>query len=315
MLEELKTFIEVVELKNFTKAAERLNISQPTVSLHIKRLEDYFDEVFIVRGKKQKRLVITAAGTRMYRQAKKILNLWKSTYSYVRDELDAAAGNLIIGVTFTIGEYFLPEFLGEFNKSFPNIKVEVEIGNTQKISELLASYKINAAIVEGNIIDERFYKQHLYEDKLVVIVPRGHEQKKMEEERWIIREKGSGTRGQWEYLVGSNLKELKYKPLVLNSNFAVKEAVRNGLGAALISEYIALGAAANGELTISREQLKGRRFFDLLLAKDGMHDKALEIFCQEISEFFQNKGKIMCKAENFQKSNEKNLLIEDVVKD
>ncbi len=315
MLEELKTFIEVVELKNFTKAAERLNISQPTVSLHIKRLEDYFDEVFIVRGKKQKRLVITAAGTRMYRQAKKILNLWKSTYSYVRDELDAAAGNLIIGVTFTIGEYFLPEFLGEFNKSFPNIKVEVEIGNTQKISELLASYKINAAIVEGNIIDERFYKQHLYEDKLVVIVPRGHEQKKMEEERWIIREKGSGTRGQWEYLVGSNLKELKYKPLVLNSNFAVKEAVRNGLGAALISEYIALGAVANGELTISREQLKGRRFFDLLLAKDGMHDKALEIFCQKISEFFQNKGKIMRKAENFQKSNEKNLLIEDVVKD
>lgn len=291
MLEELKTFIEVVELKNFTKAAERLNISQPTVSLHIKRLEDYFDEVFIVRGKKQKRLVITAAGTRMYRQAKKILNLWKSTYSYVRDELDAAAGNLIIGVTFTIGEYFMPEFLGEFNKSFPNIKVEVEIGNTQKISELLASYKINAAIVEGNI--------------LVVIVPRGHEQKKMEEERWIIREKGSGTRGQWEYLVGSNLKELKYKPLVLNSNFAVKEAVRNGLGAALISEYIALGAAANGELIISREQLKGRRFFDLLLAKDGMHDKALEIFCQKISEFFQNKGKIMRKAENFQKSNEK----------
>ena len=291
MLEELKTFIEVVELKNFTKAAERLNISQPTVSLHIKRLEDYFDEVFIVRSKKQKRLVITAAGTRMYRQAKKILNLWKSTYSYVRDELDAAAGNLIIGVTFTIGEYFLPEFLGEFNKSFPNIKVEVEIGNTQKISELLASYKINVAIVEGNIIDERFYKQHLYEDKLVVIVPRGHEQKKMEEERWIIREKGSGTRGQWEYLVGSNLKELKYKPLVLNSNFAVKEAVRNGLGAALISEYIALGAAANGELNISREQLKGRRFLIYCSLKMACMIKRWKFFVRKSANSFKIKVK------------------------
>lgn len=131
MLEELKTFITVTELQSFTRAAEQLNISQPTVSLHIKRLEEYFDEILIYRSRQQKKPVITAAGRRLYQQAKKILSLWKSTYNYVKDDF-THGGSLTIGVTFTIGEYFLPEFLGEFNKEFPDIKVELEIGNTQK---------------------------------------------------------------------------------------------------------------------------------------------------------------------------------------
>lgn len=288
MLEELKTFITVTELQSFTRAAEQLNISQPTVSLHIKRLEEYFDEILIYRSRQQKKPVITAAGRRLYKQAKKMLSLWKSTYNYVKDDF-THGGSLTIGVTFTIGEYFLPEFLGEFNKEFPDIKVELEIGNTQKIGELLNNYKIDAAIVEGNIIGEKFVKRHLYEDKLVIVAPIGKENGSLENERWIIRENGSGTRSQWEQLIGSGLTELKFKPLVMNSNFAVKEAVRNNLGVALLSEYIAEEAAKNKEVAIRRNDIQGKRYFDLVMIKDSAEDNLIDIFSKNISDFFRRK--------------------------
>ncbi len=290
MLEELNTFIAVAELKNFTKAGEQLNISQPTVSLHIKRLEEYFSERFIIRSRHQKRPQLTAAGERMYRQAKKILSLWKYTYNYVKDDF-AGGGSITVGVTFTIGEYFLPEFLGDFNKKFPEIRVEVEIGNTQKIGELLSNYKIDAAIVEGDITDERFERKHLYEDKLVIIAPAAQKLRSLMDERWIIREKGSGTRSQWEQLIGRELTELKFRPLIMNSNFAVKEAVRNNLGVALISEYVAESAVRNNEVVIRRDAIQGKRFFDLLLIKDNQYNRIIDIFSEEIGSYFKKKGK------------------------
>lgn len=290
MLEELNTFVVVAELKNFTKAGEQLNISQPTVSLHIKRLEEYFSERFIIRSRHQKRPQLTAAGERMYHQAKKMLSLWKYTYNYVKDDF-AGGGSITIGVTFTIGEYFLPEFLGDFNKRFPEIRVEVEIGNTQKIGELLSNYKIDAAIVEGDITDERFERKHLYEDKLVIIAPAAQKLCSLMDERWIIREKGSGTRSQWEQLIGRELTELKFKPLIMNSNFAVKEAVRNNLGVALISEYIAESAVRNNEVIIRRDAIQGKRFFDLLLIKDNKYNRIIDIFSEEIGSYFKKKGK------------------------
>lgn len=292
MLEELQTFVAVTELQSFTKAAEQLNISQPTVSLHIKRLEEYFGEILIFRSRRQKKPVMTAAGQRLYQQAKKLLNLWKTTYSYVKDDF-AGGGRLTIGATFTIGEYFLPEFLGEFNKKFPNIKVELEIGNTQKIGELLSNYKINAAIVEGNLINEKFIKKHLYTDRLVVVAPLGKENQKLENERWIIREKGSGTRSQWENLIGSGLTELKFKPLVMNSNFAVKEAVRNNLGIALLSEYIAADAVKKEEVALHKDALQAKRYFDLVFTKDNVQDGLIDIFSTSISDFFQRKQMAM----------------------
>ena len=116
MFIELQTFIEVVDAQSFTKAGELLNISQPTVSLHIKRLEEYFAEKFILRSKKQKKLIITPAGERLYHQAKKLQAEWSYTKKYVKNDLSFVAGRLQIGASLTIGEYFLPEFLGIFNK-------------------------------------------------------------------------------------------------------------------------------------------------------------------------------------------------------
>ena len=117
----------------------------------------------------------------------------------------------------------------------------------------------------------------------------GKENGSLENERWIIRENGSGTRSQWEQLIGSGLTELKFKPLVMNSNFAVKEAVRNNLGVALLSEYIAEEAAKNKEVAIRRNDIQGKRYFDLVMIKDSAEDNLIDIFSKNISDFFRRK--------------------------
>ena len=75
----------------------------------------------------------------------------------------------------------------------------------------------------------------------------------------------------------------------MNTNFAVKEAVKNGVGVALISEYIAKMAEAGNEVKILHQAVKGERFFDLLLPKNGLRDKVLEVFCYELKNFFKKK--------------------------
>ena len=78
MFDELKTFIAVVEFKNFTRAGEYLNLSQPSVSTHIKNLENYFNVTLINRSIKQKTIHITESGYKLYEHAKEILNLLTS---------------------------------------------------------------------------------------------------------------------------------------------------------------------------------------------------------------------------------------------
>lgn len=87
------------------------------------------------------------------------------------------AGRLKIGASLTIGEYFLPEFLGIFNKKYPYINVMVEMGNTTHMSDLLKAYKLDLAVVEGTVVSDKLEKEHLFRDKLVIIAPLDYKEK------------------------------------------------------------------------------------------------------------------------------------------
>lgn len=274
MWEEMKTLIEVVEQQSFTRAAQKLNISQPTVSLHIRRLEEHFETILIRRSKKQKELKVTYAGTIVYNSAKKIKSLWQFTELSVSELGKEIKGKLSIGASLTIGEYFLPEFLGRFVKRYPQLDIEVVIDNTEKISSLLLNNKIDVGLVEGVVSDKSFRKEGFYKDRLVLIGPLGWRNKlnnkDMADINWITREHGSGTRTQWELFL--NKKGISSnKVTVFTTNFAVKEAVRNGLGYALISEHIARQAIDNGEVeSVNFQEQAEREFVCLTLASEHL---------------------------------------------
>lgn len=294
MIEELKTFIAVVESGSFTKAAEVINLSQPSVSIHIKNLEKYFNVNIITRSNKQRNILITENGELLYKRAKEIIKVIEITKDELKNLDDTVKGHLRIGASLTIGEYFLPKFLGEFAKKYPEIQVEVVIGNTEKICDDVKTLKLDIGIIEGVSSSYDFRQEFFSEDKMVLMIPFNHELVNCENfldllqnEKWICREQGSGTR---EYL-NLFLTRNKIKPksmMVLGSNYSIKEAVRNNLGITLISSYVAEEAASNKEVSLIQLNEDYKRSFSYILPKDMLLTRAVEAFIEQLQVI--NKG-------------------------
>lgn len=244
MLDELKTFTAVVEAKNFTKAAEQVNLSQPSVSVHIKNLENYFGTELITRCTKQKKLLITDSGKLLYRRSKELLSLMETTRDELKNISNSPKGHLRIGATLTIGECLLPRFLGEFCNRYPDIEVEVIIGNTAEVTSMVKALKVDFALIEGNIHSNRFTQQYFLEDQLVLIAPKSanlphtlSDFTLLQNQRWLTREHGSGLREALDFFLTNHLIVPNSK-IVFNSNLALLQAVRNNLGVSLISSYM-----------------------------------------------------------------------------
>ena len=211
MLEELKTFIAVVEHKNFTRAGEYLNLSQPSVSTHIKNLESSFDVTLINRSVKQKNICITENGYKLYEKAKEIINLLDITYIEVKDNNNSLKGTLKVGTSLTIGEYFLPKFLSIFSKKYPDIDVEIVIENTSLICSHLKDLTLDIGLIEGTPTLGSFNQEYFLKDQLVLAFNPSNNKliniksyEELNNHLWIVREDGSGSREYFNMFLESN---------------------------------------------------------------------------------------------------------------
>lgn len=294
MLEELKTFIAVVECKNFTKAGEHLNLSQPSVSTHIKHLEHHYGVILIDRSIKQKTIFITENGYKLYKRAKEIVNLLETTYMEVRDISDSIKGSIKVGASLTIGEYILPKFLALFCNKYPGIDVEISIENTSSISSDIKDLTLDIGFVEGISAYPNFTQGYLIEDKMVLALPYNSDLiddafsfDKIQNQNWIVREEGSGTRECLNKFLSSN-KIIPKNIMVLGSNYAVKEAVRNNLGVTIISSLVTSSVSKNNELyTVSLDDSYNRNF-SYILPKNITISKSTELFLNEFKEYLKN---------------------------
>lgn len=295
MFEELKTFITVVEYNNFTKAAEVMNMSQPNVSLHIKNLERYFDTTLIVRSHRQKRISITPSGQILYEKAKQILDLLLQTKSELHDQQHVLSGRLRIGASLTIGEYFLPAFLGKFTQQYPDLMLEVAIYNTDEICERVKKLELDVGLIEGVVPTSYFYYENFYEDEMVLAVPYKHplslqsfSVEALQQQTWISRETGSGTQKYFQFFLESN-QIVPKNLIVLGSNYAVKEAVVNGLGMTFISSYVIEKAVEENELSLVSLSKNYTRQFSYILPKDMKCSKVVEVFIDNLKEYAKEK--------------------------
>ncbi len=293
MFEELKTFIAVVEYKNFTKAGCHLNLSQPSVSTHIKNLENHYGVTLINRSIKQKTIFITENGYKLYKRSKEIIHLLETTYMEVRDISDSIKGSIKVGASLTIGEYILPKFLTSFCKKYPDIDVEIFIENTSLISSSVKDLTLDIGFIEGISVYPNFNQEYLLEDKMVLALPYDSRLSntnlsldKLQNQNWVVREEGSGTREFLNKFLSTN-KIVPKNIMVLGSNYAVKEAVRNNLGITIISSLVASRAAENKELFIIELDDSYSRNFSYILPKDITISKIAEIFLNEFKEYIK----------------------------
>ncbi|MGL6107524.1 LysR substrate-binding domain-containing protein [Romboutsia sp.] len=287
MLEELKTFIAVVEYNNFTKAGEHLNLSQPTVSNHIKNLENYFEVTLINRSVKQKTIVITDSGYTLYKKAKEIINLFELTVMEVRNTSDSMKGSLKIGATFTIGEYILPKFLAIFSMKYPDIDVEIFIDNTLSVSSRLKDLTLDIGLIEGIAFSSNFTQKYFLQDKMVLTLPyksylneSNFSLKKLQNQKWIVREEGSGTR-EFTDMFLSNNEIIPKNIMVLASNHAIKEAIKNNLGISILSNLIVSENDKSNDLSVIELGPSYIRHFSYILPKNINSSKSTQVFLDE----------------------------------
>lgn len=287
MFEELKTFIAVVEYKNFTKAGEHLNLSQPSVSTHIKNLENNFGVTLINRSVKQKTIFITESGYTLYKRAKEIINLIDITSMEVLNTSDSIKGHIKIGASLTTGEYILPKFLAIFCEKYPDVDIEIFIENTSNICSDLKDLTLDIGFIEGVSSHSNFTQKCLMKDKMVLAFPYRDDFDKnsfsfeeLQNRKWVIREDGSGSREFFNMFLGTN-EIVPKNVIVLGSNYAVKEAVKNGLGIAIMSKFVASVAAQNKEVSIIELDDFYTHNFSYILPKNITISKATEVFLDE----------------------------------
>lgn len=287
MIEELKTFIAVVDNKSFTKAANFINISQPSVSSHIAILEKYFNTRLIERSNKQRNIVITPTGRLLYERAKQLLGFLDEIREELDDYHNAVSGTLKLGSSMTIGEFLLPSILGDFIKEFPNIKLEVTIENTKHIYDKFKNYDIDIALIEGTVPVQDYIHKNFYEDTMIIVAPsdfyynNNFEMKDyLSEQTWIHREEGSGT-GENLNIFLNNEGIYPKNVIVLGSNYAIKEAVKNNLGITFISSLVVKDSIKNKEVQMIPTKTNYNRYFSYLVHKNNI-SRVASVFLEKL---------------------------------
>lgn len=287
MIEELKTFIAVVDKKSFTKAANFINISQPSVSSHISILEKYFNTRLIERSNKQRNILITQTGKILYERAKQLLGFLEETKEELSNYHNAISGTLKLGSSMTIGEFLLPSILGDFIKEFPEVKLEVTIENTKHIYDKFKNYDIDIALIEGTVPVHNYVHKNFYKDTMVIVAPTSFPHNKdlklkdyLSRQTWIHREEGSGTGENLNiFLDNEGISPKNF--IVLGSNYAIKEAVKNNLGITFISSLVVKDAVKNNEIKIIPTKTNYSRYFSYLVHEKNM-SRLASLFLQKL---------------------------------
>lgn len=247
-LQHLRILKAIDSEKSFTKASEVLFISQPSLSKHLKILENQVGILLINR--RNNNISLTDAGKLFLNYADRILALCEESYRALKDLQNGERGNLIVGASQTTGTYLLPRVLVLFVKDYPQISLNLKVDSTSLIAKNVVDQNIDIAIVEGDIpknLQKNLKIEHFVNDEFNLIVPKSHpfaikESKIINKEDLyklnFITLNSTSTINQFieNSLIQHGIKIDKFNIILqLNSLEAIKTAVSLGLGVAFVS--------------------------------------------------------------------------------
>ncbi|MGF1517297.1 MAG: LysR substrate-binding domain-containing protein [Nodosilinea sp.] len=253
-LHQLKVFEATARHGSFTRAAEELYLTQPTVSIQVKQLTKavglpLFEQI-------GKRLYLTQAGQKLLETCQEIFNGLDQFEMAVSDLKGLKQGQLRLAVV-TTAKYVVPRLLGPFCKRFPGIDISLKVTNHQQIQERMASNCDDLYIISTPPAQPDLKIYPFLENPLVVLGPQDHPLvgkarspiQVLHGEPFIMREPGSGTRHAVQKLLGENDVEVKVR-LELGSNEAIKQAIAGGLGISVLSLHTIISEGTTGEFAI-----------------------------------------------------------------
>lgn len=284
-LHKLEIFYWVAELKSFSQAAELLSLRQPTVSAHVQELEKAVGGKLLYRipGK----VSLTPLGLMLADRAKTLLAFKRETVAAVEQFHGTLSGELWVGGSNIPGEYLLPQKLGAFIKKYPRIRPILRISDSAGVVEDLLDGKVELGIVGAKASETRLRFEPLWDDEMVLVVPKGHPWSRrpfvriddLKTQKFISRERGSGTLESLRRILAKGRRspeQVLDVGMELGSTEAIKEALLAGFGISILSRISVRHELAEGsivEVPVRGVTMK-RKFYQVYHRGRPLHPNA-----------------------------------------
>lgn len=255
-LPHLETFAKAAELGSFTAAAQALGMTQAAVSQRIRALEQRLKASLFRR--QGGHVFLSDAGQRLYPFAQRIFLLHQEARQEVTGQRTPLTGMLALAASSVPGEHLLPGLLELFRQKYPHVRIRASVADSQAVLHDVERGHVAIGLVGGRSDNEALVFRPFACDRLVLVVSPGHAWQRRKrvslaqllKEPLVVRESGSGSRWCLERALtraGKSTAELRVA-LELGSNEAIKEAVRRGMGLAILSDQAVKDDVAAGRL-------------------------------------------------------------------
>jgi len=293
-IHHLETFVRIIEAKSFTKAAEELSLTQPTVSKQIVDLEQFFQVRLIDRTKRS--LALTRAGEILFNYAKDFVALKREAIDAMAAFRGLKSGSLRLGASSIPGVYILPPILKAFKSRFSGVELTLVLSDSKDITTRVENGDIDVGFVGSREETKRIAYKKFLEDNIIFVAPLDFAEAidihDIADYPLLTREPGSGTRKCFETALRKRHLKLEDLHVVgeLGDTEAIKAAVREGMGISYISNRAVREELERGLLKVL--PVKGlpgvKRSFYVITKKDRSISPQAEALFRIISEWRHN---------------------------
>ena len=294
-IHRLMVFCKVIDLQSFTKAAEAVCLTQPTVSEHIRALEESVGEKLVDRLGRE--ALPTPAGKILYQYAREILHLRDKAMQALRHYQGNLSGSLNAGASTIPGTYILPALVGSFKTIHPSIRITLSISNSGDIVRKLLEGAVEFGVIGAKWDDRRISLEEIWSDELVLAVYPGHRWAKRKEvsleelakEPFIQRERNSGTRMVVAQALEANGVQASQLATVaeMGSTEAVRQAIKARIGVSILSAHaVSEDAGRNALVTVALQGVRIQRPFYLAQRRS----RELSPLCSAFLEYLRSQA-------------------------
>jgi len=270
-LDQLRVFVAVAEREHVTHAAAELNLTQSATSAAIHALETrYATKLFNRIGR---RIELTQAGRLFLIEARAVLARASAAETVLAELAGLKRGSLALAASQTVGNYWLPALMHRYRASYPGITLGLTIANTETVAAAVVDGIVDVGFVEGAVDNPVLSVRSVGDDEMVLVVNAAQPRRKrqpvsaldLKSMRWVTREHGSATRMLFEQAISKAGLRMSDVDIVLElpSNEAVRAAVEDGAGAAILSRLVVGASLDSGSLVALNFALPKRQFFAL----------------------------------------------------
>ncbi|MFZ5633866.1 MAG: LysR substrate-binding domain-containing protein [Bacillota bacterium] len=245
-LNQIKTFVTVIEEGSLSAAADKLKLTQPAVSLHIQNVEDYFGVTLLNRRGRE--IELTPVGESLFREGKKLIASYQKIEDAIFTEIFRSKNRIAIGAGPIMIDYFIPHMMGFFKKNHPGIDLVAEPMETDNIVRGVLDHSLDVGFIGYNVKNSKLAVEEWVRDELLLIVPPEHPFARKEYiylddlkgQEFVWHKEVTGIRMFFEDKIKKAGKDVDISPaIIVSSTMSVLTSVQAGLGISLISRWVA----------------------------------------------------------------------------